>query len=367
MLTAPAGMEKVRAIVRPTGLLADKPAAQPPRVHEPYADIRSELAQDSMPAAATRRPRMFHLRFRPHLPSAALAAAIVLAGAAPARANFHFAHISRVMSGQPQGDVQYVEIVMTASGQHVVSGSKLAAFDSTGAFSHVITTLSSNVTGGDDRPWIMASEGFAAASGITPDFVFSTADGNGLIATDAMVCWGKPIDQTNPNHYVDCVAYGNYEGPDNDHTTAPHPLDPFGHGLVRGAHMHNSALDFFCEAPAMPRNNAQQTGTVQAQVPCECGNDVVDGDEECDRTDDEACPGGCTAECLCSILCGDANGDGEIKATDALAVLRAAVGADSTCTLATCDVDDNGSILASDSLRVLRAAVGADVDLTCPA
>ncbi|HYC55898.1 MAG TPA: dockerin type I domain-containing protein [Candidatus Binatia bacterium] len=272
------------------------------------------------------------------------------------------------MSGQPEGDVQYVEIVMDTTGQQVVANSKLAAFDSTGTFSHVITTVGGNVASGNDRPWIMASEGFAAASGITPDFTFSTAGGNGLIPQDGMVCWGKPVTQTNPEHYVDCVSYGDYTGPDNSHTSSPHPLNPFGRGLVRTGHFHDSAQDFSCEAPAMPRNNAPQTGNIAAQIPCACGDGGIDDGEDCDGGDDQACPGECTIACACAVtvLCGDANDDGEIKATDALAVLRAAVGGEGDCPPVRCDVDGNGSILASDSLRVLRAAVGVEVELTCP-
>jgi len=63
--------------------------------------------------------------------------------------------------------------------------------------------------------------------------------------------------------------------------------------------------------------------------------------------------------------CGDANGDGSITATDALVILRAAVGA-AACEPVSCDVDDNGSVSATDALAVLRAAVGAAVTLTCP-
>ena len=33
-------------------------------------------------------------------------------------------------------------------------------------------------------------------------------------------------------------------------------------------------------------------------VPC-CGNNIKEADEECDGTDDAACPGSCTAFCKC--------------------------------------------------------------------
>lgn len=54
------------------------------------------------------------------------------------------------------------------------------------------------------------------------------------------------------------------------------------------------------------------------------------------------------------------------KASDALFVLRAAVGQVS-CLLCECDTDSSGTIVASDALRVLRVAVGIPITLTCPA
>ena len=64
-------------------------------------------------------------------------------------------------------------------------------------------------------------------------------------------------------------------------------------------------------------------------------------------------------------VCGDPNGGG-VTATDALVVLRAAVGA-AGCELCVCDVDSSGAIVASDALIVLQAAVGGAVTLSCPA
>jgi hypothetical protein len=65
-------------------------------------------------------------------------------------------------------------------------------------------------------------------------------------------------------------------------------------------------------------------------------------------------------------VCGDASGDGQITATDALTTLNAAVGA-GQCLLCICDVDSSGGIAATDALLLLNFAVGQDVNLTCPA
>ncbi|HYB98594.1 MAG TPA: hypothetical protein VEC57_05605 [Candidatus Limnocylindrales bacterium] len=60
------------------------------------------------------------------------------------------------------------------------------------------------------------------------------------------------------------------------------------------------------------------------------------------------------------------SGEGPPKASDALAVLRAAVGS-LACQLCVCDVDRSGNTTASDSLATLKAAVGQDIRLRCVA
>ena len=56
------------------------------------------------------------------------------------------------------------------------------------------------------------------------------------------------------------------------------------------------------------------------------------------------------------LLCGEINGDCRVTATDALAILRIAVGSDPP--RAEADVDGNGSVAASDALFALLIAVG---------
>jgi hypothetical protein len=67
----------------------------------------------------------------------------------------------------------------------------------------------------------------------------------------------------------------------------------------------------------------------------------------------------------CAYYCGDANDDRSIKASDALFVLRSAVGTE-TCELCICDVNGSATITASDALRTLNIAVGVDVPAVCP-
>jgi hypothetical protein len=66
------------------------------------------------------------------------------------------------------------------------------------------------------------------------------------------------------------------------------------------------------------------------------------------------------------FTCGDATGNDELTAPDALFVLRTAVGA-GDCIPCVCDVNDSGGVTTTDALFVLRAAVGQSVELSCAA
>jgi hypothetical protein len=64
-------------------------------------------------------------------------------------------------------------------------------------------------------------------------------------------------------------------------------------------------------------------------------------------------------------LCGDADDNGAITASDALLALRTAVGA-ASCPFLRCDTNADGFITTSDALRILHEAVGIDEVLECP-
>jgi hypothetical protein len=66
-----------------------------------------------------------------------------------------------------------------------------------------------------------------------------------------------------------------------------------------------------------------------------------------------------------TLLCGDADVDGRVAATDALLALQAGVGA-AECSECRCDVNAAGGVSATDALLILQAAVGQPVTLACP-
>lgn len=64
-------------------------------------------------------------------------------------------------------------------------------------------------------------------------------------------------------------------------------------------------------------------------------------------------------------ICGDAVTDGSVTATDALAILNAAVGT-FACLPCLCDVNSANGVTATDALIVLRKSVGQALVLNCP-
>ena len=72
-----------------------------------------------------------------------------------------------------------------------------------------------------------------------------------------------------------------------------------------------------------------------------------------------------TTTTIVSGICGDVTGDGRVTATDASWVLNSAVNVLFACPAAECDLDASGSVDASDALTMLRLAVGLDVDSIC--
>lgn len=67
-----------------------------------------------------------------------------------------------------------------------------------------------------------------------------------------------------------------------------------------------------------------------------------------------------------SDVAGDADGDGEVLASDALTSLRSAVGNELRCPRCVCDLNGSGTVTASDSLLSLRLAVGLEAETKNP-
>jgi hypothetical protein len=133
--------------------------------------------------------------------------------------------------------------------------------------------------------WIIGTAEFQTVSGLAPDFIMPDQGGASLPTAGGMVCWGAPgiiyapppesWDHTDPENYIDCVAYGTYSGPSNSHTGFPTPLDAVGHSLQRVTFSNDNANDFVCGDPATPTNNSGIVATLPATTFCA---DDLDGD-----------------------------------------------------------------------------------------
>lgn len=66
------------------------------------------------------------------------------------------------------------------------------------------------------------------------------------------------------------------------------------------------------------------------------------------------------------VLCGDANDDVRLTASDALLALKVSVGT-STCALCVCDANNSSAVSATDSLLILKKSVGQKPAMNCPA
>jgi secreted trypsin-like serine protease len=63
--------------------------------------------------------------------------------------------------------------------------------------------------------------------------------------------------------------------------------------------------------------------------------------------------------------CGDPSGNEKAQVSDALAILKKAVNIPGQCRPCNCDIDSDGAVKVTDALQVLKTAVGIDVVLDC--
>lgn len=209
-----------------------------------------------------------------------IAACVLAIVGSPARSHalFHISVIDEVLASiDDDPEQQFIEVKMLFAAQNLTKNAVLAAFDENGAYVEDILVIPDNVpTGVNGARWIAATSAFQTAHGFTADFTMPAR----IPLGGGMVCWGAPgiaapdpasWDHTDPDNYVDCLAYGTYDGPTPDHVGTPTALLPEGHSLVRRSETDDNAADFVCAATATPTNNAGVTVEVAASTACEAG------------------------------------------------------------------------------------------------
>jgi len=212
--------------------------------------------------------------------AAVLAVLLALLVPVPGQAVYHIANIDEIMSGMG-GDAtaQYVEIRMLFGGQGSVAHSRLTAFSCDGSSHAILLEVPDDVCPANSNGrWTMGTTSWAAATGVTPDFIFPASSAFDNLC--GMICWGAPGSGLTPpqnpptwdasvpdNYNPDCVAYGAaYTGPLQTGDDAPSMLSA-GDGtmsLQRMGDTGNDNTDFALATPTPTRNGvcAMTTTTV---------------------------------------------------------------------------------------------------------
>ena len=199
---------------------------------------------------------------------------------------FQSSRISEIMTSydEPFLTVQFVEIEMPLFGENEVANTVFAAFDASGAYVADVLVVPSDLPVAFDVParWLVGTSDISLVrGGVQPTFSIT---GN-LPVDGGMICWGAPTspapdpgtwDHSDPENYVDCVAYGSYSGPANSLIGSPTPLDADGHSLVRVFDTGDNASDFLCGDPATPENSALFfADAFPATTPCPVPNNYT--------------------------------------------------------------------------------------------
>ena len=317
-----------------------------------------------------------------------VASLLALLVPAPVRAAFHIAVIDEVMSGVNNGtisnsNIQYVEVRQLSAGQNNVCHTRLTVFKclaNGGGFQVLIDNLGGagamepcvpNPAAG--ARWIMASPDgatFLAASGITPDAIWNNAATGRIPTSCGMVCWGAPSgilppsDPSTwnaglPSDYIDCVAYGNYDGT-AEPLGNPAASDTPGGGtfsLTRtGDVMFSNGFHLACPSPTS--NPAQATGNFGPCTPTTTTRPVPTTSSTTTTTTTRT-----TTTTTPPPICGDVNGDGVVNIGDALVMAQFDVGL-RQCGMApfsqptVCDVNGDAACNIGDALKMAQCDVG---------
>jgi len=113
---------------------------------------------------------------------------LALLWAPPGNASFHFYDIREIYSNS-DGSVQFVELFTTRNGQQSLNGVTVVA--SQGGDMNTYTFVGSGPSPTINRPLLLATNGFAAACGITPDYILPD---NFLFDPDGSVEFGLGVD-----------------------------------------------------------------------------------------------------------------------------------------------------------------------------
>ena len=225
----------------------------------------------------------------------------------PLFGTFHDVKIVQVFTGTSASpDAQYVLLQMWFPFQTEVGGHALTVYNADGSLNSTFTFPAppgGNLDNGADQDYILFATAEAQTLfGMTADLTIAPIHPMG---GGAKICWsGDGIDPLPP----DCVAFGAYTGSasgvgapfflqDIEDLAVSRRLDRCGAAttLQDCDDTNNAATDFILTLPS-PKNNARESGTLPSST---CGNDTLEGLEECDdgdSNDGDGCSSRCTIE-----------------------------------------------------------------------
>jgi cysteine-rich repeat protein len=225
----------------------------------------------------------------------ALVLSTLVAGSAPALANFHLMKVVEVFPGTAASpDAQYIVLQMHTGGQNVLNNHVATVFNAAGTSIGTLTFTGNVANGLNQDKVLIATTQAATFFNLTADLTMSAI----LPRAGGKICFES----------VDCFAWGNYTGsptgvgtPYNastgllSGTAAKRRLDISGLPTVLEAADDTDvcANDFVTGLPA-PANNARVNGTIPANT---CPNGTIEGLEECDdgnAVNTDACSNDCT-------------------------------------------------------------------------
>jgi hypothetical protein len=185
-------------------------------------------------------------------------------GAQPAHASFHLMMIKEVFAGSAaQPNAHFVELQMHAAGQNFVAGKQVKIFDAAGNAVGTSTFSASVSNGANQASILVGTAEVQAAFGIAPDLTMSAAV---ISAAGGKACFHDPGDTYASPVDIDCVAWGNYVGP-NTGTGTPTAAIASGMSIERkisGGNpavldfpddTDNSSADFQTAAPSPQKNS----------------------------------------------------------------------------------------------------------------
>jgi hypothetical protein len=229
----------------------------------------------------------------------------------PASASQHLMRIVEIFPGTvAQPTAQYIELQSYNPGQNFTAGFVVAIFDASDTPVTSFTFPGNVPNGADQAKILIATPAAETLFSVTADLPMTAS----LPLAGGSVCFGLP-----PTFWFDCLSWGNFVDGAGNATADGTPYRPTtgltqGQAVVCDPTAHgNSDLNFDdcvdgkadhdCgDAQPLANPVASVPGFLAANPACPvCGDNTTQPeiDEQCDGTDDGACPGGCMVSCTC--------------------------------------------------------------------